>query len=54
MLSTTRKRHSHPTQDYFEKNFKSYLNGPLKFPTLPTINFGTATRADLIPAELGE
>jgi hypothetical protein len=44
----------HTQQDYFEKNFKSYLNGPLKFPTLPTINFGSATRTDLIPAELGK
>ena len=41
------------SQQYFEKRYSSFLKGGMKFPSLPTINFGSVGKPDLIPAELG-
>ena len=42
-------------QKYFENTHpNAFKTGTMKFPTLPTINFGSATKEDLMPAELSK
>lgn len=41
-------------QTYFEGKYKEFFKNGMKFPSLPTINFGMGSKEELMPAELGE